>query len=127
MVNFYNIEKVNGTHPNFFKLSKKLEDFQFNLMPVLKEKGYNLTENLDEITGLILYVKMILLLQLGSKKLMKKLAKLLEFLLMKIVVAMAMQNYFLKELKNLLNQLDSKRLKWLHGAKLSLPLPFTKN
>ena len=68
MVIFYNIEKVNGTHPDFFKLSKKLEDFQFNLMPVLKEKGYNLTENLDEITGLILYVENDPSASIGLKK-----------------------------------------------------------
>ena len=68
MVIFYNIEKVNGTHPDFFKLSKKLEDFQFNLMPVLKEKGYNLTENLDEITGLILYVENDPVASIGLKK-----------------------------------------------------------
>ena len=49
------IKQVNGTHPDFFKLSKALENFQFNLMPVLKEKGYSLTENLEEITGFILY------------------------------------------------------------------------
>ena len=50
------IKQVNGTDPIFFEFSKKLENFQFNLMPVLKEKGYSLTENLDEITGFILYI-----------------------------------------------------------------------
>ena len=68
MVIFYNIEKVNGSHPDFFELSKKLEDFQFNLMPVLKEKGYSLTENLDEITGLILYVNSDPVASVGLKK-----------------------------------------------------------
>ena len=49
------IVKVNGSHKDFFYLSQKLEEFQFNLMPGLKEKGYSLTENLNDIVGYVLY------------------------------------------------------------------------
>lgn len=49
------ILKVNGAHKDFLKLCQKLEEFQYNLMPVLKEKGYNLTEDLEEIIGFVLY------------------------------------------------------------------------
>ena len=62
------IKQVNGTHPDFFKLSKALENFQFNLMPVLKEKGYSLTENLEEITGFILYINENPVGSIGLKK-----------------------------------------------------------
>lgn len=68
MVILYRIDKVEGTDPVFFEYSKKLEDFQFNLMPVLKEKGYNLTENLDEITGFILYINGNPVGSIGLKK-----------------------------------------------------------
>ena len=62
------IKQVNGSHQDFFELSRKLEDFQFNLMPVLKEKGYNLTENLEEITGFILYINENPVGSIGLKK-----------------------------------------------------------
>lgn len=49
------ILKVNGLNEDFYYLCRKLEDFQYALMPILKEKGYNLTENLEEIIGFVLY------------------------------------------------------------------------
>ena len=51
-----NIIKVSGKDKDFFGLCKKLEDFQYGLIPGLKEKGYNLTEDLNEVTGFILYI-----------------------------------------------------------------------
>ena len=68
MVILYRIDEVEGTDSVFFDFSKKLEDFQFNLMPVLKEKGYNLTENLEEITGFILYINRKPVGSIGLKK-----------------------------------------------------------
>lgn len=49
------IKQVNGTDKDLFLLSKRLEDFQFALMPMLKEKGYSLTDDLSDILGFILY------------------------------------------------------------------------
>lgn len=68
MVIFYEVKKVEGTNPLFFEYSKKLEDFQFSLMPVLKEKGYSLTEDLDEITGFILHINSNPVGSIGLKK-----------------------------------------------------------
>ena len=62
------IKKVNGINNDFFKLSQKLENFQFALMPVLKERGYSLTENLDEIEGFIIYEKKEPVASIGLKK-----------------------------------------------------------
>ena len=49
------IKEVNGQDRDLFLMSKKLEDFQFNLMPCLKDKGYSLTDELSEILGFIMY------------------------------------------------------------------------
>lgn len=68
MVIFYEVKQVEGTHPVFFEYSKKLEEFQFSLMPVLKEKGYSLTDNLDEITGFILHINEDPVGSIGLKK-----------------------------------------------------------
>lgn len=63
-----NIVKVNGTNKDFFKLCENLEEFQFNLIPVLKEKGYNLTENLNDIVGFVLYIDNLPIGSIGLKK-----------------------------------------------------------
>lgn len=68
MVIFYEVKQVKGTDPVFLEYSKKLEAFQFNLMPVLKEKGYSLTDNLDEITGFILHINDEPVGSIGLKK-----------------------------------------------------------
>ena len=76
MVIFYEVKKVEGTAPLFFEYSKKLEDFQFSLMPVLKEKGYSLTEGLDEITGFILYINNEPVGSIGLKKIDKEICEI---------------------------------------------------
>ena len=50
------IQQVNGLHPDFVYLSKSLEEFQFNMLPILKDKEYSLTDDLEEIVGFVLYV-----------------------------------------------------------------------
>ncbi len=50
------ILQVSGKDKDFVYLCKKLEDFQYNLLPNIKEKGYSLTNNLEDIKGLLLYV-----------------------------------------------------------------------
>lgn len=50
------ILKVNGQDKDFFELCKKLEDYQYKLIPIIKEKGYTLTDNLQDITGFVLYI-----------------------------------------------------------------------
>lgn len=49
------VEKVNGLNNDFYCMCKKLEDFQYNLLPGLKEKGYTLTDNLQDVIALVLY------------------------------------------------------------------------
>lgn len=41
--------EVDGKNADFYNLCCELEMFQFNLLPVLKEKGYCLTSNLQEV------------------------------------------------------------------------------
>ena len=62
------IKKVNGNHEDFFKMSVALQNFQFDLMPVLKDEGYSLTENLEVIEGFILYENKIPIASIGLKK-----------------------------------------------------------
>ena len=49
------IKQVDGLDKDFVYLCKKLEDFQFDLMPSLREKGYSLTNDLSNIVGFVMY------------------------------------------------------------------------
>ena len=61
-------KRVNGQDRDLFLMSKKLEDFQFNLMPCLKEKGYSLTDELSDILGFIMYDDNKPIASIGLKK-----------------------------------------------------------
>lgn len=49
------IVKVDGNNKDFKLMCEQLENFQFNMIPILKEKEYSLTDDLNEITGYLLY------------------------------------------------------------------------
>lgn len=49
------IVKVEGSNEDFKKMCECLENFQFNMIPILKEKEYSLMDDLNEITGFVLY------------------------------------------------------------------------
>lgn len=49
------IVKVKGNNKDFKLMCEQLENFQFNMIPVLKEKGYSLTDDLNEVIGFVLY------------------------------------------------------------------------
>ena len=62
------ILKVGGTNHDFYILCEKLEKFQYGLMPVLKDKGYSLTDDLESVTGLVLYENNKPIGSIGLKK-----------------------------------------------------------
>lgn len=51
------IVEVEGKNKDFIYLCSQLENFQFDLIKGLKEKGYNLTDDLNEVKGFVLYVE----------------------------------------------------------------------
>ena len=51
------IIKVEGINADFIYLCKKLENFQFELLPILQYKDYSLTDDLKDIEGFVLYVE----------------------------------------------------------------------
>ena len=68
--------QVNGLNKDFFDLCKKLESFQHNLLPILKDKGYSLTDNLQDITGYILYIDKKPVGSIGIKKISDKVCEI---------------------------------------------------
>lgn len=66
-----NILKVAGRNPDFVFLCEELEKFQYNMLPVLKEKDYSLTNDLDDVEGFILYVDNKPIGSIGLKRISK--------------------------------------------------------
>ena len=62
------IVRVNGLNEDFVMLTRCLEDFQYNFMPVLKDKGYELVSDLCDVDGYVLYVDDKPIGSIGLKK-----------------------------------------------------------
>lgn len=62
------LEKVVGTNKDFAALCKMLEDFQFDMLPILREKEYSLTDDLEEIEGFVMYLDKEPIASIGIKK-----------------------------------------------------------
>ena len=62
------IVRVSGDNKDFVFLCKKLEEFQFGLMPILRNKGYELTSDLNLVEGFILYIDDVAVGSIGLKK-----------------------------------------------------------
>ena len=62
------ILKVKGLDKDFKMLCEELEEFQFNMIPILREKDYSLTNDLSEVTGFVLYDNKKPIGSIGLKK-----------------------------------------------------------
>lgn len=62
------IVKVKGLDKDFKMLCEQLEEFQFNMIPILREKDYSLTKDLDKVTGFVLYDNKKPIGSIGLKK-----------------------------------------------------------
>ncbi len=62
------IVKVDGNNKDFKLMCESLENFQFDMIPILKEKDYSLTDDLSEVTGFVLYDKNKPIGSVGLKK-----------------------------------------------------------
>lgn len=62
------ITRVEYFNKDFKLLCKNLEDYQFALLPVLKQKDYSLTQNLQDILPFVMYEGDIPIGCIGIKK-----------------------------------------------------------
>ena len=62
------ILKVEGLDKDFKMLCEQLEEFQFNMIPILKEKDYSLTKDLEKVIGFVLYDNKKPIGSIGLKK-----------------------------------------------------------
>lgn len=62
------IIKVDSANKDFENLCKKLEEYQFELLPILKEKNYSLVQNLQEIFPFVMYEENLAIGCIGVKR-----------------------------------------------------------
>jgi len=70
------IVKVDGNNKDFKLMCMQLENFQFNMIPILKEKEYSLTDDLNEISGYLLYDNEKPIGSIGLKKISDELCEI---------------------------------------------------
>ncbi|MBQ3047860.1 MAG: GNAT family N-acetyltransferase [Clostridia bacterium] len=104
------IVKVNGLNKDFYNLCKKLEDFQFNLIPILKQKNYTLTDNLQEITGFVLYSNNLPIGCIGLKKINDDVCEIVRVFVEEKYRGNGYASLLFDKIENLAKELNFKKL-----------------
>lgn len=103
------ISKVNGLDKDFIFLCKKLESFQYNLIPALREKGYTLTDNLGEITGFVLYIDKKPIGSIGLKKVSDEVCEIVRVFVCEEYRGNGYAKKLFEKVENLIKELNYKK------------------
>ena len=103
------ILKVNGSNEDFKKLCEKLENFQFNMIPVLKEKGYSLTDNLNEVIGFVLYDDKQPIGSIGLKKISEEVCEIVRVYVLDGYRGKGYAGMLFKKIENLAREMNYKK------------------
>ena len=104
------ILKVNGTDKNFALLCGKLEQFQYALLPGLKETGYSLTNNLEEINGFVLLQNSQPVASAGLKQINKNTCEIVRVFVEESFRNKGLAKKLLKEVEILAKELNYLKL-----------------
>ncbi|MBQ3213661.1 MAG: GNAT family N-acetyltransferase [Clostridia bacterium] len=103
------ILKVNGLDKDFVLLCKKLEDFQYNLIPGLKEKGYTLTDDLDNVTGFIMYIDKKPIGSMGIKRVSDEVCNIVRVFVEEEYRGNGYSKQLFEKIENLIKELNYKK------------------
>ena len=120
------ILKVNGQDKDFAMLCKKLEDYQYNLIPILKQKGYTLTDDLQQITGLVLYVEDKPVASIGLKEVTKDNCEIVRVFVCPEHRGKGYSKILFNEIENLAKSLDYKKAEIVVWCKAETALKLYK-
>ena len=112
-----NIVKVDGENKDFVSLCKKLEEFQYGLMPVLREKGYELTSDLSEIVGFVLYVKNIAVGSVGLKRINDETCEVVRVFVSEEYRGNSYAGKLFEKIENLAREMGYKKVEMVAWAK----------
>ena len=101
--------KVSGNSKDFSYLCKQLEDFQYNLIPVLKENNYTLTDDLQEITGYVLYVDNNPVGSIGLKKISNNVCGIVRVFVAESYRGNGYANLLMEKIEELAKELGYKK------------------
>ncbi len=103
------IIRTTGTNKNFVLLSKKLEEFQFSLLPELKTVNYNLTENMQDISGFVAYQNTTPIACIGFKKIDEQTCEIVRVFVLKEYRNKGIASALFLKILDLAKSLDYKR------------------
>ena len=103
------ILKVNGNNEDFKRLCEKLENFQFNMIPVLKEKGYSLTDDLNEVIGFVLYDDKQPIGSIGLKKISEEICEIVRVYVLDDYRGNGYAGMLFEKIENLAREMNYKK------------------
>lgn len=118
--------KVNGMNKDFLYLCKKLENFQFKLMPELKEKGYNLTEDLQDIVGYVLYIDKKPIGSIGLKRISQEVCEIVRVFICEEYRGKGFATLLFDKIENLAKMLGYKKAEMVAWCKASAAIKLYK-
>lgn len=104
-----NIVKVNGNDKDFLSMCKALEEFQFNMIPILREKEYSLTDDLNDITGFVMYDADKPIASIGLKKIDKGSCEIVRVFVLEEYRGKGYAGMMFEKIENLARELGFKK------------------
>ena len=121
------ILKVKGTNDDFKMLCSKLENFQFEMLPVLREKEYSLTDDLENITGFVLYVDDKPVGSIGLKHISDEACEIVRVFVMQNYRGNGYAKLLFSEVESLAKKMGYKRAEMVAWKKATAALKLYKD
>ena len=116
------IVRVNGDDKVFFSLCKRLENFQYGLMPILQEKGYELTSDLKEIEGYVLYIDNLPVGSIGLKRITSDTCEIVRVFVSEDYRGKGYAGMMFEKIENLARELGFKKAEMVAWCKATSAL-----
>ena len=116
------IKQVSGTNPDFVHLCKELENFQYTLLPILKEKNYSLTNNLEDIIGFVLYINNRPIGSIGLKKISENVCEIVRVFVCEDFRGKNYAKILFEKIENLAKTMGFKKAEMVAWAKATSAL-----
>lgn len=100
--------KVDGNNKDFKLMCECLENFQYEMIPILKEKDYSLTDDLDGVTGFVLYDNEKPIGSIGLKKISDESCEIVRVFILDDYRGNGYAGMLFKKIENLARELGFK-------------------
>lgn len=111
------ILETTGLNKDFMFLSQQLENYQFELIPQLKQADYNLTENMNSIIGFVVYNNNVPIACIGLKPINKTTCEIVRVYVEKEYRNNGLATKLFSKILGLAKNLDYKNVEMVAWAK----------